>query len=276
LSNWETLLNSNKEHCTYDDSYYDVDTSIIWLKKILLFNGINETKFLEDVKAVMDKSLFKINTIWFYGPSNAGKSLIANSIVESARFYCNIMDFDERTSFPLNDAPGKRVILINEPDIGERRIQLVENIMEGQDVAINVKNQRGVTLPRTPLVFCSNKALYHFCMQEATAIMNRCFLYTFGTFDDLIHCKKKLHPLLWLKFFEDTPKDLTLQLLNSVVFHRNLKSELFTMNDNLKTLLKSNLELTTKPFDTVHLSLEGSTLTASSSRRCSATLRPST
>jgi hypothetical protein len=186
------------------------------------------------------------------------------------------MDFDERTSFPLNDAPGKRVILINEPDIGERRIELVKNIMEGQDVAINVKNQRGVTLPRTPLVFCSNKALYHFCMQEATAIMNRCFLYTFGTFDDLIHCKKKLHPLLWLKFFEDTPKDLTLQLLNSVVFHRNLKSELFTMNDNLKTLLKSNLELTTKPFDTVHLSLEGSTLTASSSRRCSATLRPST
>jgi hypothetical protein len=198
LSNWETLLNSNKEHCTYDDSYYDVDTSIIWLKKILLFNGINETKFLEDVKAVMDKSLIKINTIWFYGPSNAGKSLIDNSIVESAKFYCNIMDFDERTSFPLNDAPGKRVILINEPDIGERRIELVKNIMEGQDVAINVKNQRGVTLPRTPLVFCSNKALYHFCMQEATAIMNRCFLYTFSTFDDLIHCKKKLHPLLWL------------------------------------------------------------------------------
>jgi hypothetical protein len=258
LSNWETLLNSNKEHCTYDESYYDVDTSIIWLKKILLFNGINETKFLEDVKAVMDKSLIKINTIWFYGPSNAGKSLIANSIVESARFYCNIMDFDERTSFPLNDAPGKRVILINEPDIGERRIELVKNIMEGQDVAINVKNQRGVTLPRTPLVFCSNKALYHFCMQEATAIMNRCFLYTFSTFDDLIDCKKKLHPLLWLKFFEDTPKDVSLQLLNSVVFHRNLKSELFTMNDNLNTLLKSNLDLTTKPFDTVHLSLKPS------------------
>ena len=42
----------------------------------------------------------KINTLWFYGPSNAGKSLIANSIVESARFFCNIMDFDERTSFP--------------------------------------------------------------------------------------------------------------------------------------------------------------------------------
>jgi hypothetical protein len=81
------------------------------------------------------------------------------------------MDFDERTSFPLNDAPGKRVILIiNEPDIRDRRIELVENIMEGQDAAINVKNQRGVTLPRTPLIFCSNKLLHHFCMQKAATI----------------------------------------------------------------------------------------------------------
>ena len=39
--------------------------------------------------------------------------------------------------------------------------------MEGQDVEINVKNQRGVTLPRTPLVFCSNKTLWHFCLNEA-------------------------------------------------------------------------------------------------------------
>jgi hypothetical protein len=48
------------------------------------------------------------------------------------------MDFDKKTSFPLNDAPGKRVILINEPDIGELRIEFVENIMEGQDVASNI------------------------------------------------------------------------------------------------------------------------------------------
>ncbi len=86
----------------------------------------------------MDKSVIKINKLWFYGPSNAGKSLIANSIVESSRFYCDIMDFDKKTSFPLNDAPGKRVILINEPDIGELRIEFVENIMEGQDVASNI------------------------------------------------------------------------------------------------------------------------------------------
>ena len=143
LSDWQTLLKSNEENCTYDDSYYDIDTSVIWLNKILTINNIDKDRFFKDVKSVMDKSVMKINTLWFYGTSNAGKSLIANSIVDSARFFCNIMDFDERTSFPLNGAPGKRVILINEPDIGERRIELVKNIMEGQDVAINVKKSKG-------------------------------------------------------------------------------------------------------------------------------------
>jgi hypothetical protein len=47
------------------------------------------------------------------------------------------MDFDEKTSFPMNDAPVKRLKLIYEPDIGELRIEFVEKIMEGQAVASN-------------------------------------------------------------------------------------------------------------------------------------------
>jgi hypothetical protein len=43
-------------------------------------------------------------------------------IVESARLYCNIMALTKGHLFLFNNAPGKRGILINEPDIGERRI----------------------------------------------------------------------------------------------------------------------------------------------------------
>jgi len=32
------------------------------------------------------------------------------------------MEFDERTQFPPNDAPGEHVILINEPVIDDTRI----------------------------------------------------------------------------------------------------------------------------------------------------------
>ena len=47
------------------------------------------------------------------------------------------MEFEERTSFPLNDAPGKRVISIN------KRIELIRNIMVGQETAINVEHKKG-------------------------------------------------------------------------------------------------------------------------------------
>jgi hypothetical protein len=58
--------------------------------------------------------------------------------------------------------------------------------MEGQDVEINVKNRRGVTLPCSlqHWFFCSNKALYHCCPQEGTEILNICYFYTFKTFED--------------------------------------------------------------------------------------------
>lgn len=96
----------------------------------------------------MDERVIKGNTLWLYGPSNALKNLIDNSINESARFLANNKDFDEKTSFPLNDATGKKIILINEPDIDKRHIELVNNVMESQDININVKNQNDVSLPR--------------------------------------------------------------------------------------------------------------------------------
>lgn len=119
---------------------------------------------------------------------------LCNSIVESARFFSNIMEFDERTAFPLNDAPGKRIILINEPVIADKRIELIKNVMEGQDTAINVKHKKGITLPRTPLIISSNKELWHYCPCEQQAILNRCIVYKLSTFDELVNCTKNCIP----------------------------------------------------------------------------------
>jgi hypothetical protein len=65
-------------------------------------------------------------------------------------------------------------------------------------------------------------------MQEPSAIINRCCLYTFKTSDELFECKKKFHPLLWLKIFENDLAGLTKQLFISLNLHRNLKSVCFS------------------------------------------------
>jgi hypothetical protein len=43
-------------------------------KKNLTFHGIDKIRLFEELKAVVDKSVIKMNKLWFYGPSNSGKS----------------------------------------------------------------------------------------------------------------------------------------------------------------------------------------------------------
>lgn len=76
------------------------------------------------------------------------------------------MDFDERTYFPLKNAPGKLDILINATDIGERRTELVKNITEGQDVAITVINQREFTLPHHKLFVQIRRYTFFVCKKH--------------------------------------------------------------------------------------------------------------
>lgn len=257
---WDKIMLLNEKFQEFKtDKYYDVETSLIWLSKILEFNNINKEEFVSNVKKVVDKIEMKKNSFWLFGDTNAGKSLIANSIVESCRFYANIMEFDEHTSFPLNDSPGKRILLINEPSIGEKRIELIKNIMEGQEVAINVKHAKGITLPRTPIIFCSNKTLWHYKPIEMPAIMNRCYMYTLSTFEELIHCEKKLNPLMWnvLYGISETNSEFFKQL-STIAYHRNWKVENLVLLDSVKSVLTTYAESFTKPHDSIHHSIKPS------------------
>lgn len=260
MLSWTEIMNLNEQYVTYSESlYYDIDTSLVWLRKILAFNGIEEATFIKSVNSVMNKTDMKINSIWLFGATNAGKSLICNSIVESARFYANIMEFDERTQFPLNDAPGKRVLLINEPVIADKRIELMKNIMEGQDISINVKHKKGITLPRTPLIIASNKDLWHYCPSEQQAILNRCFTFKCNTMFELINCKKKLHPLIWnILLTNSNPTDHYFHILTAICSHRNWKSCFFEKEPRIEELFNSNINVLSESCDSVHLSVKPS------------------
>ena len=254
------IMNLNDKYVVYPDAfYYDVDTSIIWFRRILTHNKIDETAFIKCVENVMNKSEMKLNSVWLCGATNAGKSLLCNSIVESARFFSNIMEFDERTAFPLNDAPGKRVLLINEPVIADKRIELIKNIMEGQDVAINVKHKKGISLPRTPLIISSNKDLWHYCPSEKQAILNRCYSFKCGTMPELVDCTKKLHPLLWKTLIEThTSTDDFGVMLATICYHRNWKSSYFNRLSSIVELFNSHTHILSETFDAIHFSLKPS------------------
>ena len=230
---WLEKMNLCENHVTFPQSeYYDIETSWAWLEQILQHNGINKIKFLQDVVNVMDKKLQKLNTLWIKGQSNAGKSLVMNSLGRSCRFYVTLNEFDEKVGFPLNDAPDQSVLFINEPEVSARRVELLKNGMEGQNIAINVKSKSGIILRRVPWLIASNHDLWEYCPEEKTAILNRCIFYEMVNNSDLIHCKKQLHPMMWKKVFDST----FINVKQVLCAHRNWCEDLFKDIEFNKTL----------------------------------------
>ena len=94
--------------------------------------------------------------------------------------------------------------------------------MEGQDVAINVKRRKGITLPRTPNFLSFNKDLWHYCPSEQEAILNRWHYFKCNTMDKLVDCTKKLHPLLWKTIIDyNNPNGNYYSSMSTVCMHRN-------------------------------------------------------
>lgn len=253
---WEDLLEINSKTMSFDESVYlDVEESYTWVVKILIHNEIDEQQFFNTVYQVMNKQNPKLNCLWIMGDSNAGKSLICNSIIESVRFFVCINEFDEFNGFPLGDTPGKRAILINEPSCAAKRIELLKNVMEGQEIAISVKHQKGVTMKRTPIFVASNWPLWRYCSNEKEAVLNRCYMFNFKPFSELEKCRKKIHPMVWycmLKKHTNVELFKKEQSFLQVLNHRNWKRSGFPIEIPLHVLdLCVNVE---QVDETMHIS----------------------
>ena len=66
------------------------DNSVEFIHRFLEHNFFDKATFVRDVGSVLNKTSGKINTIIFMGPSNVGKTHIANSLKYGFRSYCNI------------------------------------------------------------------------------------------------------------------------------------------------------------------------------------------
>lgn len=180
---------------------YSPEESFDWVQKILVFNDIDEERFFDDVFLCMDRIRPKLNSLFFMGPPNAGKTLVAESIARCAVFYCNIQSFAKGKGFLFQDAVGKRCCMINEPRITDEHAEVLKNILEGCPTHVDVKYKSGQMLNRTPVVITSNLDLGVYLLTgketQQRAFDKRCVKYHFKTMEALRECKYALHPGLW-------------------------------------------------------------------------------
>lgn len=198
---WEDILETVPENFFEEkDAYIPVEESVIWLEKMLEYNNIPIASFVNDVHTVMNKRLPKKNSLLLLGKPNSGKTMICDSVVSSVVYSEVVSTFNGMSSFEFQPFLAKRAVLMNEPKITDKTVEMLKNILEGQTVSIDVKFKSGQTLTRTPIFIASNENLtFYTSARESNlkAFKARCFEYTLQPYDELKHCAGKLHPLMW-------------------------------------------------------------------------------
>lgn len=194
----------DQQHSVSFKDCADVDTSYQCILNILQFNYIDLFMFYNNLIMVMNCQRSKINSIFFKGPPNAGKTMLALSIARACKYFCNIQDFNKTSSnFLWEPALHNRCILINEPMCDDSKIEIFKNIVEGQNVSIDVKYKSMQTLNRTPVILTGNYSLAAYTQHKAqndAALMTRMFVYNLGTNNSLADFPNQIHPGAWFLF----------------------------------------------------------------------------
>lgn len=171
------------------------------VRYLCYFNNINITVFIDNVHSIINCNMPKINTLYFHGPPNSGKTLVALSIARACKYYCNMQDFNRTgNQFMWEPALHNRCILINEPCCDDTKIETFKNICEGQATSINVKFRPHETLSRTPIVITGNRSIACYTNDIGTnesALACRMIRYELQTCEALASFRKQLNPGLW-------------------------------------------------------------------------------
>lgn len=151
--------------------------------QILIHNNITDYKqFALNIKMILNKEVFKVNSLRFYGVPNSCKSLLANCIVEP--FICCFMNnHGSENEFYLSNMLNKSVILCEELYITIATAEDFKSVLGGQPIDVAKKFNEKQLLQRTPTIITSNYQKFgrgHLPPLDEAALAGRCVTYRFN------------------------------------------------------------------------------------------------
>lgn len=150
-----------------------------WLDEFWEANKIKPEEFLTWFFAIGNKTIPKVNTLTIQGPSNCGKSMITNLILESYPS-ARLGRQGELTPFYLQSAATKPIIIFEEPRIIETTVDDMKLLLGGEPMEIAVKNNENEHLQRTPVYITTNRTPAADCgYTNIQAIKNRMMTFYF-------------------------------------------------------------------------------------------------
>ncbi|AVR53746.1 nonstructural protein 1 [Pileated finch aveparvovirus] len=131
----------------------------------------------------LSDKLGKKNTVYFFGPANTGKTMMAESICKMVGIYGNVNHNNE--NFPFNDCHAKAIIWWEECSMNEKYVEAAKCILGGSAVRVDRKGKDSMLVTKTPVVVTSNNDITVVTSRNsissvhAAALRSRCMKFHF-------------------------------------------------------------------------------------------------
>lgn len=205
-------------HGNISQYYMDVPSSYAAIVELLEYQlGSDVPDFVTNLYNLLERRVPKKNCMEIVSPPSAGKNFFFDAVVS---FYINrgtIHNFNKYSSFPLQDAVGKRILIWNEPNCESSAFETIKKIFGGDVDSVAVKYSSDMTVTRTPVIVLSN----HETFPRIPAFNHRMFRYRWQTCPKLLEYDKKVNPLALINLFDaylDDAEYTAARSLNKVSF----------------------------------------------------------
>ena len=147
----ELLLNEihsyMEKHETIEETFHEC---VEWLEYLLQENEIDIAEFLAWNSCIKDMRYTKINTLVLQGPTNAGKSLIADALVSICQPEEIIRERDN-SGFHLDQLPEASAVIFEEPCITPVNVGTWKLLFEGKQIKTDIKHKDKEGIRRLPI-----------------------------------------------------------------------------------------------------------------------------
>jgi hypothetical protein len=122
-------------------------------------------------------SLQKINTFILKGPTNTGKSMLLQTLLQPIQ-PVTISREKDRSSFHLDQLPSSSSVIVEEPIIENTTVGTWKLLMEGSTIQTDIKHQDKEDIHRLPIYMTTNSDIHIWCNAvEKEPLMQRYFLH---------------------------------------------------------------------------------------------------
>lgn len=182
--------------------YETVERSCALFMNWCRFQNIDPYKLINEVYSVMDRSVYKKNTLMLYGAPNSGKTIIFTETLSAlATHVGRITCLGANSEFLFQECINKRLIAIDELLVVREQMQIMKVLLGGEKMNANTKHTRAAEMERTPVIFTANSPIWIQASCEQSAFETRCFIYEVKSCPFLKDVKK-FHPKMWLKLYD--------------------------------------------------------------------------